>query len=163
MSKGIKAVFLTKLTDVDTRDLEGVGTIRIEGSKVYKYVKIAHDGDTVAGAKGDPVAYEAVDGYSNHHVVIDLADADNPAFCAGVLQGTVAGVDGTSYYGWIQVKGEATLLTSVTNAAAGAPCTMVATDKTWQKAAEADSTAVYKQVCGISINTTTGVVVDCPW
>jgi hypothetical protein len=162
MSKGIKQIFATKLDDVDTSDVEGVGTIRYEGNSIYKYVKIAHDGDTVAGAAGDPVAYEAVNGYDNHHVVIDLTDADNPAFCAGVLMGTVAGTDGTSYYGWIKVQGPITLLTAVTSGAAGAMCTMVATDKTWQKAAESDGTAVYKQVCGISINTTTGVVVTCP-
>ena len=165
MPSGIKQAFASKLTDVDSVAREALGTLRFEGNKVFKYVEIKNVTATVAGAKGDPVGYAATgaNGYLNSKVVLDLTDADNPALMAGVLQGTVTGTLGTSYFGWIQIRGPATLLTAVTNGAAGAAFTMVATDKTCIKAAESDAAAVYKQVAGWSYNATTGVVLGCPF
>ena len=150
------------LTDVTSTATNALGTIYHDGTKKYKYVNIKNTTATVAGAAGDPVGYFAVTGYTNNRVVIDLSDADSPAFAAGVLCGTVTGTSGTDYYGWIQITGAATTVTSVSSAAAGAPFTLNATDKTFVKAAESDTAAVYKQVAGISINTTTGIVLTCP-
>jgi len=110
MAGGQKRIFVSKLTDVSSSDLEGVGVIRWEGAKCYKYVKIQNTSATVAGVAGDCVSYGAGTGYTNSVVVLDTTDANdatNPTG-AGLLQGTVAGVQNTAYYGWIQIKGPAT-------------------------------------------------------
>lgn len=155
-------VQVSDLATVSTTQNDTLGRLRFEGGKWYKYVNIKNHTATVAGAAGDPVGYYAVTGYTNNRVVIDLSDADSPAFAAGVLMGTVTGTLDVDYYGWIQCTGAATVVTAVSSGAAGAPFTLNATDKTFAKAAESDSAAVYKQVAGISINTTTGVVLTCP-
>lgn len=134
MTAGIKKVFVTPLTAVDSTDKEGVGTLRFEGDKIYKYVKIQNTTATVAGAAGDPVAYFAVTGPTDHRVVLDLTDASAQPVGAGVLMGTVAGVLTVAYYGWIQVSGLATLLTDVQGTPViGSGCMMSTTDKQMTK------------------------------
>ena len=108
MPSGIKKIFASALTEVTSVTKEELGTVRFEGNNVYKYVKIQNVTATVAGAKGDPVPYRA-DKYDEHWVVIDNTDADAVGIPAGVLQGTVVGTAGTVYYGWIQIRGFATL------------------------------------------------------
>lgn len=127
---GIKATFSGPVTRVDSADLEGLGALRIEQGKIYKYVKLANASATVALAAGDPVAYLAVTGYSTNTVVSDLTDADTAPLGGGVATGVVAGVAGTSYYIWVQIKGPATALTTVPGADGGA-LTMSTTDKTF--------------------------------
>lgn len=110
---GSKKTFLTGLTDVNSSDKEGVGALRWEGNKCYKYVVVKHVGATVAGALGDAVVYNAVTGGMLSAVVIDDTDADPIPHGAGILQGTVAGVDGTEYFCWIQIKGPSVVLQTI--------------------------------------------------
>ena len=134
MTQGIKKVFVTPLTAVDTTDKEGVGTLRFEGAKIYRYVLIQNTTATVAGSAGDPVAYFAVTGPTNNRVVIDLTDASAQPVGAGVLCGTVTGTAGTAYYGWIQVTGLVTLNTDVQGTPViGSGCMMNTTDKQMTK------------------------------
>ena len=107
-NRGIKKIFVTPLTDVASSDLEGIGVLRFEGNKVYKYMKIQNTTATVAGVAGDAVLYAAATGYSTNTVVIDATDGDSVPFGAGLLMGSVTGTAGTAYYGWIQLKGLAT-------------------------------------------------------
>ena len=158
MSKGIKQAFLTKLTDIDTQDVEGIGSLRIEGSKVYKYCLIKNTSATVAGAAGSLVAYFAGTGYASSRVVVDLTDADTIVVCAGTLQATVTGTAGTSYWGWVQVAGIETLDTSVSSGAAGKMFYLTATDKT-----AAVGAAYYDQQAGVCLDGTTKVLLTCPW
>ncbi len=84
--KGIKQVFATRLTDVDTVDREGVGTLRIEGTRWYKYVQINNSTGTSAGVAGDLVGYRAsaAGGYNNSIVCINAAGQDAvPDSCSG--------------------------------------------------------------------------------
>lgn len=104
MPNGLKRVFLTALTDVDSTDKEGVGTLRFEGNKVYKYVKLQNTTATVAGAANTVCAY-GLSGIADHLVVTDNSDSQTKPIGAGVLQAAVAGVAGTAYYLWIQVTG----------------------------------------------------------
>lgn len=160
----MRQVFKTKLTDVTTDDRDGVGTIRIENNKVYKYVKVQNTTATVAGASGDPVAYDAEDGHTNAHVVIDLTDADAAPICAGFLLATITGTLATAYYCWIQLKGAVTVVTAITSGADGVPVYLTTTDKTLAKAVEADSAGNYKQVCGIAKDASAKTIIaDCPW
>lgn len=163
MPSGIKQIFASKLTDVDNVAREALGVIRIEGNKVYKYVEFKNATATVAMVAGTLVAYasSALSGYLNSRVVSDLTDADAQPICAGVAQAAVAGVAGTSYFGWIQIRGPATLDTNVTNGTAGVPIHLTTTDKTAQRSNEADSAGAYKTTFGFSINTTTSVILNC--
>lgn len=161
---GLKQTFITKLTDVNSTAQEPLGTLRYENNYVYKYVEIKNTTATVAGALGSPVGYFALTGYVSNRVVVDQSDSDNPPICAGILQGDIVGTLGVSEFGWIQIKGAATLGIAVTNGTAGAPIYLLggATDKTMQRANEVDAAGVYKQVAGFSRNATTGIIINCP-
>jgi hypothetical protein len=119
--KSTKTTFVTSLSDVDSTDKEGIGSIRWEGNNCYKYVKFLNTTATVAGAAGDPVAYTAEDGYDDDEVCADISDADAKPIGAGCLKGTVAGTAGTAYYCWIQIKGMATLVEAIANSVDGTP------------------------------------------
>lgn len=146
----LQSAILGALTDVGTTQQNALGEIRWEGGKAYKYVQIKNTTATVAGVAGDVACY-AADGYSDNLVVLDKSDANTAPIGAGVIQAAVTGTAGTSYYGWIQVKGAATLNTALGgSAASGDPLTPGTSDLALTKAAEADSTAVYKHVCAIT-------------
>jgi hypothetical protein len=136
---------------------EPLGAIRIEGNKIYKYCLIKNTTATVAGAAGSLVGYFAVTGFADSRVVLDLTDADGVPIPAGALCGTVTGTLGTSYYGWVQTKGPCTLDTAVTTPTVGAGFTLTTTDKTGTVAVAGD----LKPYAGISLNATTGVILDC--
>lgn len=156
---GLKQTFVTKLTDVNSTAQEVLGSLRFENNKVYKYVEIKNTTATVAGVAGDCVAYFAATGYGNNRVVLDLSDADaTVAFAAGILCGTITGTLGVSEYGWIQIKGAATLSIAVTSGAAGKTFKLTTVDKT-----ATVGTAATDNVMGISVNATTGVCLDCPF
>ncbi len=122
MPSGIKKVFLTKLTEVATAtqgDKEGVGTIRFEGNKVYKWVKFNNGAGNVASVAGNMSYYYGVggdaadgDGYEDSIVTMDRTDG---FMCAGVFQAIIADLG----FGWIQIKGPATLTTAFTAGADG--------------------------------------------
>jgi hypothetical protein len=90
----------------------------------------------VAAVAGDVVAYFAEVGAEQGRVVTDKSDADTVVIGAGVLGGAVAGVHtGTgAEYGWIQIKGPATLNTAIGDSAADGDMLMAgATDKAVQR------------------------------
>lgn len=155
----MKQVFVTKLTDVDLTDKEGIGSLRQEGEKWYKYCRIQNVTATVAGAAGSLVGYAAATGILNHRVVVDLTDADAVPIGAGTLCGACAGVAGTAYYGWVQTKGPVTLDTAVTSGAAGRGATLTTTDKTATIGVAGD----LSPYVGVSYNATTGMILDCPF
>ena len=159
MPSGQKKTFLTKLTDVYTTDKEGVGTIRFEGNKIYKWVWFRNHTATVAGAAGDPVGYYA-DGYSSHKVCADMSDADAAPLGAGILQAAVTGTLDTDYYCWIQIKGAATVNQALAGTpAAGNKLIMSTTDLTLTKSTAAvDQGCAYAQVVA---NKT--ILCDFPW
>lgn len=128
----LRQIFRTQVTDVGTTAIDTVGALRYEDDKLYKYVQIKNVTATVAGVAGDPVAYaiDSADGPENSKVVIDLTDADAQPVGAGLLMGSVAGVAGTSYYGWIQLTGLATVPTAVGSGVLGSGFMMSTTDKT---------------------------------
>lgn len=136
MSGGQKRIFITHLTEVASSDVENVGTLRWEDGKCYKWVKLLNTTATVAGVAGDAVSYSVDAGYSNHWVVSDVTDSNdttNPTG-AGLLCGTVAGVAGTTYYCWIQIKGPATANQALGGSAAdGDQLCASATDKVLRK------------------------------
>ena len=101
---GNARVFQNRLTDTSLKDVVGVGTLRWEGNKCYKWVKY-DDGASVDIVVGDVLVYKAIS-YDLNIVTADLTDADTVPLPAGLAMGTVQ-VDAT--YMWIQIKGFATL------------------------------------------------------
>lgn len=123
---GVKKVFRTKLTDTSTVDLEGVNTLRWEGNKCYKWVKYNYGAGSVAAVAGNVVYSYALggdgvsQGYENGEVTMDLTDG---LIGMGILQAIIA----HGSYGWIQVKGPATVTTALTAGADGNSLTAIGT------------------------------------
>lgn len=165
MPEGIKRVFLTPLDTVDTKDLEGVGTLRFAGNKLYKYVSLTNTTATTSGAAGDAVLYKAVTGGISQAVVIDDDDADTVPNGAGILMATIAGVQNTTYYCWIQIKGPATLAQAIAGSPDdGQPLQASGSDKTLTLAVDVDSGGDSIKVVAIACDESEKLVIlDYPW
>lgn len=120
---GAKSIFVTALSDVIYNPAsvppDGLGTIREELAATYKFVQF---NGVTAVAVGDVVCYVAYNGSTNP--LNQIVDADNTDFGAGVAMGVVAtgtvasGAAGYAF-GWIQIRGFATLSTAI-----GGSCTL---------------------------------------
>ena len=113
---GIKTSWLKSVTNAPTSgNKEGLGSIRIEGNKVYKYVRLkavpTADVDAVAG---DALCYTD---YSAHEVGVDVTDQE-ATLPAGIATGAIDMSVEKGYYVWIQIGGPATVSTTVANSAA---------------------------------------------
>lgn len=113
---GLKKIFVSGLTETSLIDLEGIGTIRFEGSKVYKWVKYNDGSANLDIVSGDSLVYVAESGYAAAVVTADVSDGDTLPIGAGLAVGTVT-VDAT--YMWIQIKGLATLSLDATGSSPG--------------------------------------------
>lgn len=92
------ASFKAALTDVDTTAQVPLGYIREDGIATHKYVKFS---GTTAIAVGDVLCYVASD------TTDQTVDGANTALGAGVALAVVA--SGSVQYGFIQIRGPATL------------------------------------------------------
>jgi hypothetical protein len=144
----LKTAFITPLSAVDTTDKEGVGTLRWEGNKCYKYVKYIDGTANLDLAAGDVVVYTDA---SSTQVTADVSDIAASEIGAGVALGAVTE---DARFIWIQIKGAATLSTTIGGTPAdGDPLTAKgAADKALTKAAEADSAAVYVPVVAFAVD-----------
>lgn len=122
-----------------------------EGTKLYKYVKYNDGTANLDLVAGDVVYYLDVTGYTTATVSADVSDASGAELGAGVACAAVT--EDASYF-WVQIKGPATLSTALGGSAGdGDPLTCVgAADKALTKAAEADSTGVYKSVVAFAVD-----------
>ena len=111
---GNARVFQNRLTDTSLKDVVGVGTLRWEGNKCYKWVKY-DEGDSLDIVVGDVLAYKATS-YNDNVVTADLSEGDTIPTPAGIALSTVT-VDLT--YMWIQIKGFATLSLDVLGSSPG--------------------------------------------
>lgn len=117
MPNGLKRVFLTPLDTIDTIDKEGIGTIRFEGNKIYKYIRYDEAAAAVDGIAGEVTYYILDTGYPISEVTSDVSagGAATAVIGAGVLQAGLADEE----YGWIQIKGQATLTIALVSGADG--------------------------------------------
>ncbi len=147
---GLKQTFKSQLGDNDSTNQEDLGAIRYDENKVYKYVKFS---GTTAVAVGDFVCYVLSDTTGS------TVDGANTALAAGVAMAVAA--SGSVSYGWVKIKGVATLSTAL----AGSPA---AGDQLSTNGATAPavtkSTAANFQTAAIALNVTSKIVmVDCPF
>lgn len=84
---------------------------------IYKYVVYDAATAALAGVAGEVCYYVAATGYAENAVTSDNSDSD--AVGAGVIQATMADAS----YGWVQIKGPATLTIALATATDGAPLT----------------------------------------
>jgi len=108
------------LTVIDTSPQFKLGELaQLDDGKIYKYVKYEAASAATAGVAGEVAYYAtvAVGDATGTIVTSDLSDSDEVG--AGVLQAALT--DGS--YGWIQVKGIATLTIALTAGADGDPLT----------------------------------------
>lgn len=152
----MKKIWATKLTDTSTTDKEGIGAIRFEGAKVYKWVKYNQGTGAVAAVAGNVVYYHGDDSYTltEADVTSDLSDSANIG--AGVLQAVIA----HGSYGWIQIKGIATITPALTAGADGNALTAAgATDGTLDVSA-----AVTDFCCATALDASAKIILcDFPW
>ena len=124
-NEGIKKIFVTALTETSTDDKEGVGVLRFVGNKIYKWVKFNNGQDNVAAIVGDCAYYYGVSGdavtggYENSVVTMDRTD--EYGIGAGIFQSIIA--DGS--YGWLQIRGPATVTQAFTSGSDGSALTSV--------------------------------------
>jgi len=131
--------------------------------KVYKYVKYSDGTANLDLAAGDVVYYVDDTGYGTHTVTADVSDATGQEIGAGVV---VAAVTEDASYFWVQIKGAATVTEALGGSAGdGDPLTCVgASDKALTKAAEADSTGVYKPVVAFAVDASAKeIICDFPY
>lgn len=103
-----------------------LGTVGMAaGGKIYKYVQYKEATAATAGVAGEVAYYYTLDGYKFNQVTSDLSDSIELG--AGVLQAAMSDAE----YGWVQIKGAATLSIALTGGADGDPLTPTgATDGT---------------------------------
>lgn len=83
------------------------------GGKVYKFVQYSEEAAATDGVAGEVAYYVAATGYAANDVTSDLSASDEVG--AGVLVSNMS----DNEYGWIQIKGHATLTIALTAGADG--------------------------------------------
>lgn len=155
---GLKQTFLTGLTDTSVDDLEGIGQHRYEDGKWYKWVRYEDGTGVVAAVAGNVCYYRQEDftppGHADSVVESDLSDSNFVG--AGVLQAVIA--DGS--YGWIQIKGLATITTALTAGADGNALTAVGTTDGTLDVVAADTSVIVAYALDASVPI---ILCDFPW
>lgn len=131
------------LTTVDSSPAFELGSVgRTDDGKLYKYVQYETAAGAVAAVAGNVCYYYAPSGASAGSTTVVTSDlSDSAGLGAGVLQAVLT--DGA--YGWIQIRGTATITPALTAGADGNALTAVgATDGTLDvSAAVTDAIVAY--------------------
>jgi hypothetical protein len=129
------------------------------GNKVYKYIQYSEEAAATDGVAGEVCYYVDDSGYPAHEVTSDVSAAGgDAAIGAGVLQAIMS----DAQYGWIQIKGMATLTIALVAGTDGQPLTtfgLTTNDGSLDLAA-----SVADNVCAIAIDSTAKqIVCDFPF
>lgn len=110
-NEGIKKVFQTKLTDVADLDIEGIGVIRFEGAKIYKWVQYNVGAGSVAAVVDNMTYYHTITSYVTDSAAVVSSDiSDSLNIGAGSLMSAPTNLQ----FCWILIKGVVTLATTLT-------------------------------------------------
>ena len=143
MAAGRAQGFTTAITDIDTSAQEFLGMIRFDYNKAYKYVQF---NGTAAVAVGDVVYYVLTDANLN------TVDTVVTAIGAGVAP--AVHVIGQVTFGWLQIRGVATMSQALTSGAAGNALTAIGATTPSLAIPAADTSLVV----AVSLNTTTHTI-----
>jgi len=154
MTIGIGADVSMVYTTLDEGKTPKLGDVfNGSGNKCYKFVQYKEGTAAVDGVAGEVAYYVADTGYAANTVTSDLSDSSEIG--AGVLQANMSDDE----YGWVQIKGAATLSISLTAGADGDPLTPTgAADGTLDV-----TTAVTDHICAIAVDASADeIICDFP-
>tara|TARA_Y100000296_G_C5132490_1_gene236316 strand:+ start:517 stop:996 length:480 start_codon:yes stop_codon:yes gene_type:complete len=157
---GFKQSFVQALTETSTTEKDSLGDIRWEGNKCYKYVQ--YKATAIACVAGRMTGFYTMDGYKNNQVTLDTSDQPQAATLTGA--GLTLSVIPTDGYGWVQIKGAATMSVAFVAGTDGDPVGLVgATADTGDL--DLHITAVSNShICGfIGDASDNELLVDCPF
>lgn len=154
---GIKQTYATPLDEHSTTDKEGVGQLRFERNKVYKWVKFDNGAGNVAAVVGNLCYFFGNTGYQDSVVTSDQSDGRGPA-------GMFVSVPADAEYCWIQIKGHATVNQAIAGTAAdGNDLSESATDGEFTRR-DATNAAVVPALAAHGIDVSAKLVaLDCPF
>lgn len=140
-----------------------LGTVgRIDGSgRLYKYIKYNSGATPVAAVAGNFVYNYAVSGASaGQYTEVTSFVTDSGGIGMGVLQSVIA----NGGYGWIQIKGQATLAQTIEDTPVdGGPLTAIGVATSGAISTVAAG-AAGSYCCGVAIDASAKIVfLDCPW
>ena len=104
-------------TSLEEGNTPALGDVVWTGKKAYKFVQYIEGTAATDGVADEVAYYYTLDGYKNNQVTSDLSDSVEIG--AGVLQAAMSDQE----YGWVQIKGAATLSIALTAGADGDPLT----------------------------------------
>ena len=107
----------TSVSDTAEFRLGQHGAVIGSPTKLYKYVQYDTGSVGTAAVAGEACYYYTLDGYKNNQVTSDLSDSVEIG--AGILQAVMT--DGQ--FGWVQIKGPATMTIALSAGADGDPLT----------------------------------------
>ena len=109
----VLGIDVTSVSDTAEFLLGQHGAVVGSPTKLYKYVQYDTGSAGAAAVAGEACYYYTLDGYKNNVVTSDLSDSVEVG--AGILQAAMT--DGQ--FGWIQIKGAATMTIALTAGADG--------------------------------------------
>ena len=113
----VLGIDVTSVSDTAEFRLGQHGAVIGSPTKLYKYVQYDTGSVGTAAVAGEACYYYTLDGYKLNQVSSDLSDSVEIG--AGILQAVMT--DGQ--FGWIQIKGPATMTIALTAGADGDPLT----------------------------------------
>jgi hypothetical protein len=113
----VLGIDVTSVSDTAEFRLGQHGAVIGSPTKLYKYVQYDTGSVGTAAVAGEACYYYTLDGYKNNQVTSDLSDSVEIG--AGILQAVMT--DGQ--FGWVQIKGPATMTIALSAGADGDPLT----------------------------------------
>ena len=113
----VLGIDVTSVSDTAEFRLGQHGAVIGSPTKLYKYVQYDTGSVGTAAVAGEACYYFTLDGYKNNQVTSDLSDSVEIG--AGILQAIMT--DGQ--FGWVQIKGPATMTIALSAGADGDPLT----------------------------------------
>lgn len=124
---------------------------------LYKYVQYNQGAGAIAAVAGNITGYYAPSGVSAGSTTVVTSDVSDTA---GAMAGMLMAVLTTAYYGWIQIKGRATITPAFVSGADGNALTLSSTTDGTVKVAG----AVTDAGGAVSIDATAKILnLDCPF
>ena len=113
----VLGIDVTSVSDTAEFRLGQHGAVIGSPTKLYKYVQYDTGSVGTAAVAGEACYYYTLDGYKNNQVTSDLSDSIEIG--AGILQAVMTDLQ----FGWVQIKGPATMTIALTAGADGDPLT----------------------------------------
>ena len=104
-------------TTLDEGNTPALGNVLWSGNKAYKFIQYIEGTAATDGVAGEVAYYYTLDGYKTNQVTSDLSDSVEVG--AGVLVADMSDQE----YGWVQIKGPATLTIALAGGTDGDPLT----------------------------------------